>query len=150
MTDTEKAVQQFLTAQGISFDAIGGQRTKRDDWECFQWEVTFLRLTNLKQQLRTQFYCGLAHVKANRYPVGHWARSEIPQPPSAADVLHSLLMDSQAREQSFADWCADLGYDADSIKALNTYNACVATDNQLRQVFTATERDKLAEMLEGY
>lgn len=150
MTDTRTAVQAFLDAQGIKFAATGGQRTLRDDWECFQWEVKFSRLTNLKQSFSTQFYCGLGHIKANRYPVGHWARSEVPVPPTAADVLYSLLSDSEARNQSFADWCADLGYDSDSIKALNTYNACVAADSLLREVFTHTERDQLAHMLEGY
>ena len=44
--------------------------------------------------------------------------------PGVASVLHSLMLDAQALDQSFADWCDDLGYDDDSISAFDTYRAC--------------------------
>src|SRR5690606_33602845 len=44
-----------------------------------------------------------------------------PVPPHAADVLHSLILDSAAADQTFESWCDEFGYDSDSRKAEATY-----------------------------
>ena len=69
-----------------------------------------------------------------------------PVAPSAAAVLHCLLSDAEARDMSFGDWCDNLGYDDDSIKALNIYKQCEETARALKKVFT---RDQLAELREA-
>src|SRR5260221_530649 len=69
-----------------------------------------------------------------------WERANLkPVAPVAADVLYSLLSDATADQQSFNDWCADLGCNADSIKALNTYSACCEISKNLRRIFTAAQ-----------
>ncbi len=63
------------------------------------------------------------------------------------DVLHSLVMDASACEQSFEDWCADFGSDSDSIRALETYRACQKNAAKLRKagVNIEAERERLAD-----
>ncbi len=46
-------------------------------------------------------------------------------PPSALDVLSCCLSDAMGVEgETFESWAGNFGYDADSIKALKTFNAC--------------------------
>ena len=71
-------------------------------------------------------------------------------PPSTCDVLHSLLMDATAFEQTFEDWCSDFGYDTDSRKAEQTYQACVAEGRALASAFTPAELATLRESFQDY
>lgn len=59
-----------------------------------------------------------------------------PRKPKVADVLHSLILDASAADENFHDWCANFGYSDDSIKALNTYKACLETAQALRKHFS--------------
>lgn len=71
-------------------------------------------------------------------------------PPDVTDVLHSLLLDADALNcRDFADWCGDFGYDTDSIKARETYDACIATATKLRAAFGQKTVDDLRELFEG-
>lgn len=59
-------------------------------------------------------------------------------PPSATDVMYSLLADSSAADEgSFENWCHSLGFDTDSRKAERMYRECVDTFLKLRDQFTA-------------
>ena len=68
-------------------------------------------------------------------------------PPILDDVLHSLVMDSDACETSFCDWCGDFGYETDSRKALEIYLACQENATKLRKagIDIAAERERLAD-----
>ena len=57
--------------------------------------------------------------------------------PTATDVLSCVISDALGVENArdFRDWAAEYGYDGDSMRALDTYNAC------------AKERDELHEFL---
>jgi hypothetical protein len=80
-----------------------------------------------------------------------WVKEYVkPVAPFAADVLFCLLLDAQGAEQNFNDWCGDFGYDADSIKAFKTYQACSDTLTRVRAFLSHEERQKLSELLEGY
>jgi hypothetical protein len=63
-----------------------------------------------------------------------------PVKPKIADVLHSLFTDAWAAEYNFHDWCANYGYDSDSIKALNMYKECLGTAEILKRHFDADTR----------
>jgi len=58
----------------------------------------------------------------------------IPKKPTVKDVIYALYGDSRACNQSFNDWCSDFGYDSDSLKALNTYQACCESGVRLRKL----------------
>jgi hypothetical protein len=65
--------------------------------------------------------------------------SHIPvPPPSVADVMASLCMDSDVMNySSFEDWASNLGYDTDSIKARDIYNLTLANSLRLNAAFGA-------------
>lgn len=111
---------------------------KSDDWHqtAFQWLV-FIN----GQQF--DYYTGSAHVFKSKHS---WVEDK-PKPPSLDDVLHSLVMDAEAEEMSFDDWCGNLGYDTDSRKALETYLACQHEARLLRKagVNITAERERLAD-----
>lgn len=45
--------------------------------------------------------------------------------PDIADVMYSLVMDSEATEYEFEDWAANFGYEEDSRSAEKIYNECL-------------------------
>jgi hypothetical protein len=73
-----------------------------------------------------------------------------PITPTAASVLHCLVLDAQAANSTFRNWCDDFGYDDDSISARNTYDACQKTADQLRRVFSHAQIAELEEALQDY
>ena len=70
-----------------------------------------------------------------------------PLKPKLDDVLHALVMDASACEQSFEDWCSELGYSDDSIKALETYRECQKNADKLCKagINVKAERERLAD-----
>src|SRR4051812_47288926 len=58
--------------------------------------------------------------------VDFWTGQAITDDPTAADVLASVIMDAHLGDQSFADFCADLGYDPDSRRAYAQWEECRA------------------------
>lgn len=72
-------------------------------------------------------------------------------PPKAEDVLYSLMMDAGVLDCSdFADWCGVYGYNADSIKARATYDACLADALKLRAAVGEDGLRILAEAFQDY
>lgn len=47
-----------------------------------------------------------------------------PKPLNIDDVLYSLVLDSQFSNETFDDFCDNLGYNSDSMKANEIYRAC--------------------------
>ena len=52
--------------------------------------------------------------------------------PTLREVLSALLLDASAIDHSFPDWCAEYGYDADSMKARAMYDSCLSYGVALR------------------
>ena len=53
--------------------------------------------------------------------------------PRIGEVLHCLFFDARCADTSFENFCSDLGYNNDSIKALKTYLACQESGKKLRK-----------------
>lgn len=70
--------------------------------------------------------------------------------PEIASLLHSLVLDSQAKHESFNDWCDNFGYNNDSLKALNTYQECCKIADQLYGFFPRDTVKKFESILEDY
>lgn len=76
-------------------------------------------------------------------------KARIP-PPDVVDVLCSLLWEARVLDcLDFADWCAELGMDTDSIKARAMYDACIAAALKLRGAFGEKTLSELHELFEG-
>lgn len=144
-TYTEKAdqVRVLLAQWRIAYKVSLVGEVVRDKWTADQWLV---RLNRGKGDVTFDYYTGTGRRSKPTKISPHG----MPKIPEAADVLHCLVLDATALHQSFHDWCADLSYDVDSIKAFDTYRACCESATKLRQVF---DRDQLAELnqiLEGF
>lgn len=64
--------------------------------------------------------------------------------PTCVDILNALSLDTNGiHGTSFDIWCGDFGYDSDSIKALETYRACLNEYKQLEQVFNKKQLKEL-------
>lgn len=73
------------------------------------WKVRLTRTVLARQRQLTTFF--------SQGPAYH---SE----PNVADVLHALISDARAGEETFEDFCADFGYDTDSRRAEQTWKTC--------------------------
>lgn len=158
--EIETSLTEQLAALGVTYAAhYCGESVRDNDWKCDAWRVTFSRGGT---SMSTDYFTGLGHraipknvrqpyyVKSSR-DFARWTKEESkPVTPHAAGVLHSLTMDASATNESFNDWCSNYGFDSDSFKAFNMYQACCAISKQLAQVFTHAEKTALAELLQDY
>lgn len=67
--------------------------------------------------------------------------------PTVAQVLPSLLMDGAAYfdAETFDEWASNLGYDSDSIKARDTFDACDKIGRGVARAFTPAEIELLRD-----
>lgn len=72
-------------------------------------------------------------------------------PPSASDVMNSLLIDTSDVEGiDFEEWAENIGFDPDSRKAERAFKQCQETLLQLRQLFSESELEDLREVFADY
>ena len=126
-----KALPIKLTAKHVALE-------KEGDWHHDKWSIT---LEFEGRIMTTSYSTGIGHRVAtpgtekiwNGYstPEGNMSAEKAalrgfskPGKVDLADVVSSLILDSSALDDSFEDWASNLGYDADSRKALATYLAC--------------------------
>lgn len=162
-TDIENAVIELLKTENISYSvAAAGENITRDGWQCDGWKFTFAKAGKSES---FDYYTGLGHRKANKvallrpeakFPkntIGYasWAKKNIkPVTPHVAGILHSLIMESDAINMCFIDWCDIFGCDSDSIKVLGMYNACCDNAKRLKNILSHATCEKLSELLQDY
>lgn len=170
---TDEKIDDYLASIGATLLATYLHQTKRDAWECDAWSV---QIKTTKHSEAVPFFTGLGlrakptplqkraaqrsvglmltdqknRTRMYRRYLAHVETLRKPKAPEAASVLHSLLLDAQALEQSFYDWAGDLGFDTDSRKALATYEACCESGQTMRKLFTRQQRETLNKLLEDY
>ena len=126
----------------VKIDYVG--QTKQDQsWDCDQWRVTLSSKAGFHS---FDYFTGLG---LRHKPKTSWA-TPTPKKPKVADVLHSLIMDASAADENFHDWCANYGYSDDSIKAMNTYKACLEIAVALRKHFSPDTLRQVRELLQDY
>jgi hypothetical protein len=161
--EIESAIAEKLHNLFITVSVVYAGETVRDEnWKCDAWRINFKRGAQQSfKQFDTDFYTGLGHrqsklkrpkfVNPRSIAAAEWDRHNLkPVAPSAASVLHSVLMDGSAIETSFDYWCADYGYESDSIKALNMYQACCEIGKKVNAFFSHSEREELKQLLQDY
>ena len=110
----------------------------RDGWECFAYSVTLTGITHPNPASFTiNFYSGTGHVFKDDDN-----KSYAPLP---FTVLSSIDLDD-TRGASFEDWCADLGYDTDSRKALAAYLQCQEQTNRFKKAFPDVQLEEHEEI----
>lgn len=141
-------LQAWNIAQNMQYQGVSNPF---DSQEMDSWRVTFNKQTRqnpakpyVKESFEYHSGFGLRNKAKTKYD------TEKPKAPQASDVLYCLLLDSQAANESFNDWCDNFGYSSDSISAFNTYQACCNTAKQLRNIFTAQQIQELQTLLQDY
>lgn len=151
-SEAKEKIDSLLSRNMVLFLVTYAGETERDEsWKCDHWRVEFHRTPMAgdkamkPQTYRTDYYTGLGLRSKHAKFI-----DAKPQAPRAADVLYSLLSDATAEQQSFSDWCSDLGKDTDSIKALNTYSQCCEASKNLYRIFSAAHIVEMREILQDY
>ena len=178
--EIENVVSDILKNAGITYTVVNRGVKKNafsDNRSMDQWSAEFTSASKPNEPEEFEFFTGTGlrapatkdqklHVSyefqgitekdkqgATVYGRRYLARVEElrkPVAPSAAIVLHSLLLDSSAVGQSFESWCSDFGYDSDSRKAYRIYEACQKNADKLTRVIPHTVRSALSEALQDY
>ena len=171
INDTDKAVAQFLKDNHIHFSSRYMGFNNKDGWNSDKWLVKI----GLHE---FEYNTGLGHRishSANSYKLSAKQIESVKVlrdllgndrldntvfklsdgnsyavSPTQASVLYCLLSDANCAEQNFNDFCSDLGYDNDSMKAFKIYQACCDTLEKMRKIFTAKQRAELSELLQDY
>lgn len=157
LSATETAVVEFLARCNVKFSTQLVGATDRDGWKCDEWRVRFIAG---RIDTTSEYFTGTGHrvlmkgFRAANMPGatmvhGTW-QAGVAKHPEAAGVLSSLLLDGHALDQSFFDWCDEMGADSDSRKALATYEACCESGQRLRKIFSPTQRAELETILQDY
>ncbi len=156
----EKAVDAILTKNEIVYNAQYLGEFINDNWKYDKWAVTFAAAAETKQDF--EYRTGIGHrqcVKPCPFGWGNhsavqrktWVKeNRLPVTPFAGAVLYCLLSDMSCANDTFAEWCDNMGYDADSRKALQTYLSCQENGAKLRKVFNNDLLKSLEKVLEGY
>ena len=146
MNAIEKAVDVYLSSIQVEFSAVYVRKNGAAHGTfpgSFRWSVAFQRVGRVASAPEAfDFYMGSAHVVKGT--------KATPKAPCACEVLYCLLADSSAAGMSFETWADECGYDADSRRALRTYEECLEQAKRLSRIFTAEERKALADMMERY
>ena len=132
-----------------TFDRTGTmQKPEGFKPDSFAWSVTLERVEKVQisndietdkvlASMTVPYFCGSGHVAYDqkRKPsdveigkeekTGHnYGKRKFAVAPDAPGVLESLILDSSACQETFADWCGNFGYSEDSRKALALYLRC--------------------------
>jgi hypothetical protein len=139
MTDNAERAAKLapfqITMSGVKLIARPDGNSTEWDKGASHWQVVLYRVGKGNPAgLVTCYSMGSAHKGA----------------PKLLDVLASLLLDARCADEPFESWCADMGYDTDSRRALATYEACAVIGKEMRQLFTRDELRELDEIFADY
>lgn len=93
------------------------------------------------------FRCTL-HAHRHRFMIYFSQGSAHTNPPTVAEILDSLAMDASSTHGCFEDFCDELGYDHDSLKAYAAWQACNQTRVRLIRMFGEDDYETLAYGME--
>lgn len=146
--DYNKQAEDFLTKHGIKFRATLSD-SKPAPWGEDGKHGHHYRITLSKAAAIKRLKPGSVYPASARLTFDFWgsvadmeAGNTIATP---YDVLACISGDVHCAE-TFEDFCADYGYDKDSIKALQMFRRCSSFAKRLRAFFTEKEIEELSEI----
>jgi hypothetical protein len=83
-------------------------------------------------------YKSLKHISGKNWTYKRLIRfntvSVLSGKPTVDDLLYSLVLDADSARDTFANWCANVGLETDSRKALSMYEQCQNNIERLRNI----------------
>lgn len=117
-----ESATDYLKRTGVEFDwTAEGYHADSDGWEHHRFTVTFTAPSVHPSTSSESF----------KWRQGLGIEGE----PDASTVLTSLVADAGYADESFGDFCYELGYDTDSRKARKAWKACRRVREQLVRLF---------------
>lgn len=162
-TEQEVALREWLEKNNVTviINLAGRSRFDDEKWEHDAWSVSVSRPP--KPAFNTEFKTGTGNrvllrgrpSEVIQFPntlhAEHWMKLNcVPHPPEAANVFHSILLDSEACNESFEDWADNFGMDKDSRRAEKVYEACKEIGFKVRAMFSRAEQEEIRKLLEDY
>jgi hypothetical protein len=176
MPDNHAAIDAVITQLGLTMTAVfvpwSQSRSRKDsprlsDYS-LNWRVTLLK--DGKEVVTTDYSAGIGHCKNQPKHYGRPTIYEVnliaaecegkalceagitrANNPELRDIVHSILLDSEAIEHgSFESWARDFGYDTDSRKAEAIYRTCLEYGLKLRLAIGDTGITALREVFQDY
>lgn len=156
----EKAADAILAKNGIGYNVRYMGEYTIDKWKCDKWMVAFVGNDGNKQEF--EYRTGIGHRQCVALRPYGWSNytsvqrkrwveeNERPVSPFAGAVLYCLLSDMSCANDTFEEWCENLGYDADSRKSLQVYLSCQESGTKLRKVFNNDLLKQIEKALEDY
>jgi len=156
----EEQIKAYLEACGVTYSMLLMGEIIKDDWKCDKWNVILLKGST---SIMFDYHTGLGHRKSKyatpksvqlnprSIDAAKWTKEYVlPVQPEIAGVIYSLLVDSEAADQSFDGWCDELSLNADSRKAYKTYELCKDNHYKLAEIFSKEGRAHMGKLLEEY
>lgn len=84
------------------------------------------------QQNANSYRCTLFYEKRS-FSFDYWQGTGIPEDPTAAGCLESLLSDASCSED-FGDFCSEFGYDTDSRNAEKIHKGCLKVAKSMKRL----------------
>lgn len=135
LSSYEQSAIDFLAKHGIAFRAVLSKTQKAPAWvkEGSPHGLRYqIQLRNGPKSVTFPFWDSISAKEKGKTP-------------SAYSVLACISGDVHCPE-TFADFCADYGYDEDSRAALATFKRCSALAKKLRAFFSEAEIEGLSEI----
>ena len=156
ISDITQNVNAILASAGATFTCVYKGETKKAFGDSVilmdAWEFSFSSIKlGSKTTIEFDYFTGMGHRAKSKYPVDSW-RYTAPKAvkPEVSGILNCILMDSDASSESFENWCCNYGYDTDSRKALNSYEACQINGDKLKRLIPHSTLELLREALQDY
>jgi hypothetical protein len=144
MTDQTETAKREFDFEALPVKITYVAKVEHGDWHHFLWNAEIRTKDNVKH---VPYKTGLGLVEKRKPGFGG---GKGPKKPTAKDIMHSLILDASAIDESFTDWCAELGYSDDSIKAMHIYRECCETGVWLRKAFSRADIEAMREALQDY
>lgn len=130
---------EFLDKNEITFSVEGRGVEELDGREADKWLACF---TSNRGKRGFDYHTGTGLRNKKKKPV----------PPSPADVLYCIVSDffSVYNAIGFAEWAENLGFNPDSIKDRDIYDACCENATKMLRVFSIEQLKEFQEILQDY
>lgn len=126
MNAQQKTIPEFIKENNISItsESIAENPNSKDWVDANHYKV---KLKNGSKTMTIYFSQGLG----------------ITHEPDVPSVLNCLASDSTCESYTFNEFCDEFGYDSDSIKANETYKACLKNSKKLKKFLGVKFNDLL-------
>jgi len=169
--------KEVIDEMNLSLDSVfipwSQSRNKGEKYPSLNWKVSLKK--DGKDILTTDYMAGCGHCPSYQQKESYESRQAVklecesgfearetwssgnyipdkkkPILPELENVVWCFLLDSEVIDYDFKDWCANFGYDEDSIKANNIYKECMEVALKMIRSLGSENLEKLRVVFQDY